>query len=412
MQQQLTQRILADLAAGRCASLIGLSNTGKSTILRSLAERGADYQQLAGRAGVLIYVDCNRAVATSPQAFYEVVLRATLESLPENRQLRARYEAVTEAETGFSASLSFNLALTELCETLGKDLCLLLDEFDELYMAMDDRALLNLRALRDRFADRLRYCTATVRRLPELRGHDVEGEFAEMFSRAEYRSGMLDRDASLEMLAGLELTEKQRRQVVELAGGHPGLLLAVGHSLNAEAAIEHAPRPRAECMKIWNHLVPDEQESLATLVANSDDSLPPSRTRRLEQLGLLNGGKLFSPLFEQFVRRRTRTEEAAEHGITLDLDAGDVWVDGVRIPVLTDLEFRLLKLLYERTDKITDKYRIVEGVWGEEYLEEVDDARVEKLVSRLRSKIEADPSNPTHLITLRGRGYKLVSGEG
>jgi DNA-binding response OmpR family regulator len=73
------------------------------------------------------------------------------------------------------------------------------------------------------------------------------------------------------------------------------------------------------------------------------------------------------------------------------------------------LEFRLLELLYERRDKITDKYRIVTAVWGESYLGEVDDARVEKLVSRLRSKIEPDPAKPLYLITQRGRGYKLLS---
>ena len=84
-------------------------------------------------------------------------------------------------------------------------------------------------------------------------------------------------------------------------------------------------------------------------------------------------------------------------------------MDGIRIPVLTDLEFRLVTLLYDRRDKLTDKYQIVTSVWGEEYLGEVDDARVEKLVSRLRSKIESDPANPRYLITRRGRGYKLLS---
>jgi DNA-binding response OmpR family regulator len=42
-------------------------------------------------------------------------------------------------------------------------------------------------------------------------------------------------------------------------------------------------------------------------------------------------------------------------------------------------------------------------------LGEVDDARVEKLVSRLRGKIEPDPTDPIYLITQRGRGYKLLT---
>jgi hypothetical protein len=401
--------ILADLAAGRCASVFGLSNTGKSTLLRSLARQHARYEELSGRPGVLIYVDCNRAVATSPQAFYEVVLRTILEELGEGGQLREHYEAVTEAETGFAASLSFNLALTELCETLGKDLCLLLDEFDELYRALDDRGLLNLRALRDRFQDRLRYATATVRQLPELRGHDVEGEFAEMFARAEHAMELLAEPASEQLLEPLALEPEQVKTTIELAGGHPGLLLAIAHSLSGETEIQYAPRPRAECMKVWSQLSEQEQASLASLTADASAGLPAGRERRLRQYGLIRDGQLFSPLFRQFVQRRTQTAAVAERGIDLDLDSGDVFVDGMRIPVLTDLEFRLIKLLYDRRDKITDKYKIVEGVWGEDYLEEVDDARVEKLVSRLRSKIEADPSSPQYLTTLRGRGYKLSS---
>ena len=127
------------------------------------------------------------------------------------------------------------------------------------------------------------------------------------------------------------------------------------------------------------------------------------------RLALVRDGRVFSPIFGEFVGKRGRGHGVSAEGVHLDPDAGDVWVDGARIPVLTDLEFRLLALLYERLDKLTDKYRIVTGVWGEDYLGDVDDARVEKLISRLRSKIKADPANPRYLVTQRGRGYKLHS---
>jgi DNA-binding response OmpR family regulator len=47
-------------------------------------------------------------------------------------------------------------------------------------------------------------------------------------------------------------------------------------------------------------------------------------------------------------------------------------------------------------------------VWGDSYIDEVDDARIEKLVSRLRQKIETDSGSPRRLTTVRGRGYKLL----
>lgn len=426
---QLARRLLRDLTAGHCVAVTGLSNSGKSTLMRSLASSLAEeaYQEASGRPGTLIYIDCNRAVAISAQAFYEVVLRSSLERLanlsppPLVDGLRGYYQSVTEAGTAFSASLSFNLALTDLCEQLGRDLCLLIDEFEELYTHLDDRALLNLRALSDRFQGQLTFATATVRSLPELRGRDIEGEFAELFSRSTYAMPLLDVEEANALLSALELSTLDRdreRMTVELAGGHPGLLIATAQVLanlpsdwdaDPLQTVRQETQPRAECLKIWSQLAPEEQASLATMALESDSRLPPLRLQHLERLGLLSQGELFSPIFADFVARRSRGKEVEAKGVYLDTDSGDVWVDGVRIPVLTDLEFRLLDLLYKRQDKLTDKYLIVTSVWGEEYLGEVDDARVEKLVSRLRGKIEPDPSSPIYLITQRGRGYKLLS---
>jgi hypothetical protein len=125
--ESLARRVLTDLSAGRCAALVGLSNTGKSTLMRALSGQTAErmYTKLCGRRSVLIYVDCNRAVAISAQGFYEVVLRSLLEALADqvaldiNATLRAHHQEVTDATTAFNASLSFNLALTDLCEHLG-----------------------------------------------------------------------------------------------------------------------------------------------------------------------------------------------------------------------------------------------------------------------------------------------------
>ena len=66
-------------------------------------------------------------------------------------------------------------------------------------------------------------------------------------------------------------------------------------------------------------------------------------------------------------------------------------------------------LLNENADKIVDKYQIVTAVWGEAYLDSVDDARIEKLISRLRQKVEPDTSTPRFITTVRGRGYRLLT---
>jgi hypothetical protein len=42
-------------------------------------------------------------------------------------------------------------------------------------------------------------------------------------------------------------------------------------------------------------------------------------------------------------------------------------------------------------------------------MDRVDDARIEKLVGRVRAEIEPDPLKPRYLLAQRGRGHKLVS---
>ena len=425
----LTEIALTELAAGHCVSITGLSNSGKSNLMRSLADQKAKkfYQSKAGRSGFLIYIDCNRAVAISGQAFYEVVLRSTLERLSDEvpdallTNLRGYHQTITEADSSFTASLSFNLALSELCKELDQNLCLLFDEFDEIYTALENRALLNLRALRDRFRDRLVYATATRRSLPELRGDAIEDEFAELFSRFTYNMPLLSIEESHALLASINLAslkEGYKEKASELAGGHPGMLVAVSQALahlpkdwEGEPAdyVRLEPQPRAECMKLWHQLNGEERAGLSSLVLEPKAGLPRQQMRHLDSLGMLVANQPFSPIFADFVARKSRGHDIEERGVYLDTDSGDVWVDGVRIPVLTDLEYRLLELLYERRDKLTDKFRIVTAVWGEEYLGSVDDARVEKLISRLRGKIEPKPTDPIFLITRRGRGYKLLT---
>ncbi|MCH7589056.1 MAG: winged helix-turn-helix domain-containing protein [Chloroflexi bacterium] len=425
----LAKIILEDLATDRSVAITGLSNTGKSTLMRALASAAGEtaIKKLSGQETSLVYVDCNRAVAISARAFYEVVLRSLLEGLNDNlsedleNKLRDHHRDVTEADSAFSASLSFNLALTELCEQLGRNLSLILDEFDEIYAALDDRALLNLRALRDRFRDRLTFVSATVRNLPTIRGRTIEGEFAELFSHSTYTMHPLSPQEAQDMLDELDLSDldvHRNAECVELAGKHPGLLISTAQVIGKLSkdwegdfldAVMREAQPRAECFKIWEQLTKIEHAALISLALNVKEGLSPQRRAELVQLGIVNGDGFISPVFEYFVARRGRGSEIDTRGVFLDIDSGDVWVGGLQIPVLTDLEFRLISLLYERRDKITNKFRIVTTVWGESYLGEVDDARVEKLVSRLRSKIEPHPSNPIYLVTQRGRGYKLIS---
>ncbi|MFC7547389.1 response regulator transcription factor [Plantactinospora sp. GCM10030261] len=84
-------------------------------------------------------------------------------------------------------------------------------------------------------------------------------------------------------------------------------------------------------------------------------------------------------------------------------EAGEVRRAGRPVGV-TRTEFRLLCELAEHAGRVLSRQQLLQRVWG---YESGDERVVDVHVGRLRQKIEADPANPRHLVTLRGLGYKL-----
>jgi len=73
---------------------------------------------------------------------------------------------------------------------------------------------------------------------------------------------------------------------------------------------------------------------------------------------------------------------------------------------LTGKEFRLLVELARRPDRAFTRAELLEAVWADDELSKPE-ATLTEHVSRLRRKIEADPGNPCHLMTVWGVGYVL-----
>ncbi|MCE2808617.1 MAG: response regulator transcription factor [Actinobacteria bacterium] len=72
---------------------------------------------------------------------------------------------------------------------------------------------------------------------------------------------------------------------------------------------------------------------------------------------------------------------------------------------LTKTEFRLLVELASAPGRVFSREVLLERVWGYGYFG--DGRLVDVHVRRLRMKVEVDPANPRHVMTIRGLGYKL-----
>ncbi|MBS9532891.1 response regulator transcription factor [Mycobacterium sp. M1] len=90
--------------------------------------------------------------------------------------------------------------------------------------------------------------------------------------------------------------------------------------------------------------------------------------------------------------------------VRMDVERHVVLVNGEQI-TLPLKEFDLLEYLMRNTGRVLTRGQLIDRVWGADYVG--DTKTLDVHVKRLRSKIEADPANPIHLVTVRGLGYKL-----
>ena len=71
---------------------------------------------------------------------------------------------------------------------------------------------------------------------------------------------------------------------------------------------------------------------------------------------------------------------------------------------LTQVEFQIMELFFQNPGTALVREKILEGVWGENYYGDVKIVDVN--IRRLRMKIEDEPSQPKHILTVWGYGYR------
>ena len=127
-------------------------------------------------------------------------------------------------------------------------------------------------------------------------------------------------------------------------------------------------------------------------------------------------GKPFEPrellLRIQNVLKRNRPAAPAPGGeaarlvsfgpMQFDQELGELTQDGKRVP-LTDAETALMRVLSARLGEVLSRETLCRSVGAA-----VNERAIDVQVTRLRRKIEPDPSFPRYLRTVRGQGYRLV----
>jgi two-component system response regulator RegX3 len=109
------------------------------------------------------------------------------------------------------------------------------------------------------------------------------------------------------------------------------------------------------------------------------------------------------------MRRRIETDDDGEAtleagSVRMDIERHTVSVGGKEIAMPLK-EFELLELLLRNSGRVLTRGQLIDRVWGADYFG--DTKTLDVHIKRIRSRIEATPSEPTMLVTVRGLGYRF-----
>jgi DNA-binding response OmpR family regulator len=104
------------------------------------------------------------------------------------------------------------------------------------------------------------------------------------------------------------------------------------------------------------------------------------------------------------VSQKEETPQSHEFGdISVDFKSHEVMKAGKKLH-LTALEFNLLKFFIERKGEVLTRDDILDEAWGDAI---VSPRTIDPHIVHLRQKLEEDPADPVHIVSIRGVGYKF-----
>jgi hypothetical protein len=449
--QTIYKRLLSE--PPQCCAIIGETSCGKTTLMRHLIEpQSASVIDVMGAEHVFtfVYLDCARYVELAEREAYASVqfwremystFRAKLQA---DKESLLPEPLVSVDHISIDTAFEIKSELEGLIRTHQRPVIFVLDNFEGIArLPLRDSEWLRSMAQRN--------CTYIVssRHLLYLLYQYSRESWASpsplwnLFSDPIYLGLMREEEAMdfVSQAGKLENFWKQEdiKFIRRIAGRHPEIMrIACSHlfeqrlhslSLKAEdyEFLEFSVNRDASaiCNQLWHGLADPELSGEPKIpgYAGEREALILSPYQRglidvargfnttekkilfvLEERGLIeriNGEwRVFAEAMRQFALEQEQAHKQSELYISnLPVTSGDTGV-----PAFAYLEGRVYEYLKSHVGEVCDKEDIKRTVWGNN---PPTNSALQKIIERIREKIEPEPENPRYLIAVRGQGFML-----
>lgn len=423
-------RIIGSIKEGASCQLLSIPGAGRSTVLRMLANnKKVRIRHLGPLHDKTHFVPVNFSEIRNRPLFdaMKFLFLSLADSLRE-RGMKADYEKVNSLfkdALKLQDELVLFQALKEAVEYLSIErklnIVMLFDRFEEYIPSVTNEFFTNLRSLRTRAKYQFSVVFSLNRPLETLLDPLVLSDYYEFIAGHNIYLSLDDnvttkhRVAYIEKVTGKKLPELLYADIIHQADGIGKLVkLSVESLLSAGKFPESkqlgeflfSQKPIQEALsEICRSLTPSEQVTLIKRNFENEEAI-----EYLECVGILVKNRIQVPLFEQHINTHISEFKTSPKKIAYDSAANVIKLgDTILSDQLTSAEFKLLSFLLQSPDRVVDRDEIINVVWSEvKSTAGITDQAVDQLIFRLRRKIEEDPNNPSHLITVKGRGFRFM----
>jgi DNA-binding response OmpR family regulator len=419
------------LGRGSSVTLIGVPGTGKTGIIKYVLEHPVVAKSLLPtypKKHLLVYLDPAEAVEKTPKAFYSYLvtelLASTLSLQKLNQELKEAYGHHPPSERD-SATL-FHIAKDMVSIVVNNhdvNLTIIIDDL-ELLPLFPTAIFSSLAALRRVNNQRVTFLLLGN----ELPQSNEALERFEDFSKVVFNKiiplplySQTAAEATVKHWSKSfrgHLSTNQVQTIIKVCGGHGASLKSATRIACLNEKLEPGELEQTlfsttdlllRIEAIWRSLSNTQKEAIQKALAG--EKLTPGEENDLDfvlKCGLLiDKEDKIQPFGEILTVFLTDKPGGAPH-LAYDQKTGEVLVNGIAATdKLTAQEYNLLNFLVAHQNRVCTRDEIAEALWGGKYHEKYSDWAIDRLMSRLRHKLNLDSKNP-YLVTIRGRGYKFI----
>jgi hypothetical protein len=417
-RSDITKELADHINKRRSVVFIGMLRVGISNFLRFFLYHKQLRKKIAsGNKHLFVAIDLNDLIERTIPSFWVLTLKRILDAVESGDFAPKTKKYIENLFLDGIQSKNTFILIENIKKALGKIISegtfptIFFIRFDRISESASADFFANLEGLKNATHNKLSFVFTTSRGLnaisPNVFSHtSLSLAETEIFLKPASASDLqVISDAYIKRF-GLRISAETEKELVNLTGGYIQYLQLALITLNSpetddkkindlEELLVNDERIKLQSEELWEGLTEQEQELLLKIASGeqlTDKDLKDSRY--LSDTGFIFktkiGFKIFSPLFEKFIKTKNGKNEGGSNG-KIDL---------------SKKEHLLFSFLKKNLDQICEREAIIEAVWPEEEALGVSDWAIDRLVARLRKKIKGE--GEFEIVTIKTRGFKLV----